>query len=194
MNEVFEELKRTQKDELKYYLQETTPDAVMDTESLAFCANIHDSHPSKPVTRSRIREIINAGEMAIGSNNRGYFRITDEDTLNDQIIRLRKQIEAIQTRIDKTVVAYYMERSKDVLDVVDTLQDKCRMLVGLIAADKRIPYQTVFTLAYHRLENLTGFSVTKTPPGWMQSILDYVECCGLMDLMYDILLKMQDNL
>jgi hypothetical protein len=129
--------------------------------------------------------------MAIGSNKQGYFHIQDSPELDRQIKRLRQQINAIQNRIDKTVAAYFVERNRDVLENVEGKKNKCRMLVGLIAENRKIPFQTVYTLAYQRLENAVNFCVTKTPPGWSKSIIDYVEACGLLDRLLNTLEDMQ---
>jgi hypothetical protein len=160
---------------------------------LANYAGISVSHETAPRVRSFIRELIADGNP-IGSDNRGYFIITERAELEDTLESLQSRCDAIQNRINNITAAYSAVRANRYKDTTLDIKDRCRYYVVHIAETTNIPYQAVWTMAYRKLQKITGVDLVNLPEWYKGSVLNFVVNRGLADELYTVLYVLEGAL
>ena len=153
---------------------------------LANFSGIRVTHDTAPKVRSYIRELIAEGNP-IGSDTRGYYIITERDELEDVLESLQSRCDAIQERITNITNAYAGVRASRHLDLGLHVKDRCRYYVIHIAETTGIPYQAVWTMAYRKLQKLTGLDLVNLPEWYKGSVLNYVVNNGIDNELYAVL-------
>ncbi len=153
---------------------------------LARGMGLYPSHSTAPNVRKAIRELIADG-CPIGSDNSGYYTITEREEYEDVLEGLQSRCDAIQERIVDTTKAYNMMRDSRHTDITVDIKDRCRYFVIYIAETANIPYQAVWTMAYRKLQKLTGVNLVTLPKWYQGSVLNYVVNKNMAKDLYSVL-------
>jgi len=175
---------------VKVIINQMTGNRRLTAKQIATCCNFHISHDTVPNIRHIIRELITEG-MPIGSDNHGYFLISDRDELEDTLEGLQSRCDAIQARIVGITNAYTTIVNSRHLNTDYCMKDRCRFYVIYIAETSSIPYQAVWTMAYRKLQKGTGVDLVNLPSWYQGSVLNYVENQGLTSDLYFELSKLE---
>lgn len=147
-------------------------------------------HETAPAVRRIIRDLIAEG-TPIGSDNYGYYMITEREEFEDVLEGLQARCDAIQERIADITTAYTALRSSRHHDTNIDIKDRCRFYVIHIAESANIPYQAVWTMAYRKLQKLTGVNLVVLPDWYNGSVLNYVVNQGLVLSLYKVLYELE---
>jgi hypothetical protein len=140
-----------------------------------------------------IRELIDEGQP-IGSCQAGYFRINTRGELEDYLESLQARCDGIQSRINDVTDAYMSEINSRHTNPGIPMKDRCRFYVVYIAETCKIPYQAVWTMAYRKLQKLTGLNLVNLPSWYRGSVLNFVSQNDLMNHLYQVLTDLEEVL
>ena len=174
------------KEMIKYSLQNTLGERRMTAIDLANYSAHKISHQTAPAVRNVVRLLIEDG-CPIGSDQRGYFWITEREQLEDTLEGLQSRCDAIQGRIVGITKAYNDARDNLHRNTDIPYKDRCRYFVIYIAETTNIPYQAVWSMAYRKLQKLTGIDLVNLPEWYQGSILNYVNNQGIANQLYAVL-------
>ena len=174
--------KERRKKTIKNLLLKEFKDFQWTARLIANFLGMHNDYETKPQVRKLIRELISEG-CPIGSNNTGYFWIKNRIQLEDCLEDLQSRCDALQKRIVDITYSYKMERASLHLDTHLFIKDRCRYFVIYIAEAAGIPYQAVWTMAYRKLQKLTGVDLVNLPAWYEGSVLNY---CGNKNITWQL--------
>lgn len=160
---------------------------------LAEIAGMNISHATVPNVRAIIRELIDDG-VPIGSDNEGYFMITERAQLEDVLGNLQSRCDAIQKRIVGITKAYNGVMNNRHTDEGLSMKDRCRYYVIYIAETSGIPYQAIWTMAYRKLQKITGVDLVNLPAWYQGSVLNYCVNKELVAGLYTVLVDLERSL
>ena len=153
---------------------------------LSFEVGFAPTHETAPMIRKVIRDLISEG-TPIGSDHLGFYTITEREEYEDVLEGLQSRCDALQGRITDVTKAYNTMRDSRHLDTGLDVKDRCRFFVIYIAETAAIPYQAVWTMAYRKLQKLTGVDLVRLPEWYQGSILNYVVNKGMAKDLYSVL-------
>ena len=175
---------------MKQLIQEALLEVVGDDRitawQLAVAAGINITHGTAPRVRKTIRDLIAEG-TPIGSDHLGFYMITEREEYEDVLEGLQSRCDALQGRIADVTKAYNAMRDSRHTDTTIDIKDRCRYFVIYIAETAAIPYQAVWTMAYRKLQKLTGVDLVKLPDWYQGSVLNYVVNKGMANDLYSVL-------
>lgn len=174
------------KDEIKYAIQNTTGEDRITAGELAVHADHKVYHQTAPAIRAAVRRLIDEG-IPIGSDQCGYFLITEHEQLEDTLEGLQSRCDALQGRITAITKAYHQVVNSRHKDKNLSYKDRCRFYVIYLAETACLPYQAVWAMAYRKLQKLTGIDLVNLPKWYQGSILNYVTNQGIENQLYAVL-------
>lgn len=139
-----------------------------------------------PSVRKVIRDLIADG-TPIGSDHGGFYMITEREEYEDVLEGLQARCDGIQQRIRDITSAYIMLRGSRHVDNSIDIKDRIRFYVIFIAETATIPYQSVWTMAYRKLQKQTKVDLVNLPDWYSGSVLNYVVNKGMAQDLYDVL-------
>jgi hypothetical protein len=178
---------------IKIVLKSATGDSRWTATELAGFMEIKPSHQTVPAIRKIVRELIEEGSP-IGSDSQGFFTITKRDQLEDVLEGLQSRCDAIQSRITAITKAYNGVMNSRHTDASLSLKDRCRYFVIYIAETAGLPYQAVWTMAYRKLQKITGVDLVNLPAWYQGSVLNYCVNQGITDELYSVLINLEGGL
>ncbi len=143
--------------------------------------------------RKAIRDLIADG-TPIGSDQGGFYLITEREEYEDVLEGLQARCDAIQQRIADITTAYTMLRASRHADVTVDIKDRCRFYVNHIAETTNIPYQAVYVLAYRKLQKITKIDLVTLPDWYQGSVLNFVVNKGHGKTLYSVLEELEKGL
>jgi len=168
-------------------------DYPMTAKEIAEGLGVFSRHDTIPEVRKAIRQLIKDG-CPIGSNGLGYYWIHSRPELEDALEGLQARCDAIQERITDITKSYNKEMNSRHLDTSLLVKDRCRFFVIYIAETARLPYQAVWSMAYRKLQKLTGVDLVNLPSWYQGSVLNYCVNRNITQSLYHSLERIERSL